>query len=155
LIYEELLHVKAFGHLSNAIKEELAAVVRLENHPVAGKFLFKEGDPSTSWYVILKGSVNLIMGKGITCTLKEGDDFGKLALLNNAPRSTSIQLREPHCCFLRIDSDDFRRLVIIELYYFHCCMCVIRILLSVEKNTVKLKEHGKEVLLLEKSTGGK
>jgi Rap guanine nucleotide exchange factor 4 len=38
LIYEELLHVKAFGHLSNAIKEELAAVVRLENHPVAGKF---------------------------------------------------------------------------------------------------------------------
>ena len=59
LIYEELLHVKAFNHLSNAvrethmyrasvlipslppslqIKEELAAVVFLENHPVAGKY---------------------------------------------------------------------------------------------------------------------
>ena len=47
------------------------------------------------------------------CTLQEGDDFGKLALLNNAPRTTSIQLREPNCCFLRIDSDDFRRF----LYY--------------------------------------
>ncbi|XP_011404348.2 PREDICTED: rap guanine nucleotide exchange factor 4-like isoform X2 [Amphimedon queenslandica] len=138
LIYEELLHVKAFGHLSNAIKEELASVVQLENHPVAGKYLFKEGDAGTSWYIILKGSVNVLVGKDVMCTLHEGDEFGKLALLNNAPRTTSVQLREPNCVFLRVDRDDFTR-----------------ILLSVEKNTVKIKEHGKEVLLLEKSTGGK
>ena len=34
-------------------------------------------------------------------------------------------------------------------------LSLCRILLSVEKNTVKIKEHGKEVLFLEKSTGGK
>lgn len=34
-------------------------------------------------------------------------------------------------------------------------LSLYRILLSVEKNTVKIKEHGKVVLLLEKSAGGK
>ena len=39
--------------------------------------------------------------------------------------------------------------------FYNINFLLIRILLSVEKNTVKLKEHGKEVLLLEKSAGGK
>ena len=47
--------------------------------------------------------------KDIVCTLHEGDEFGKLALLNNAPRTTSVQLREAHCCFLKVDRDDYKR----------------------------------------------
>ena len=104
--------------------------------------VYREGDPGTSWYIILKGSVSLVMGgkasslspetnahvhislcvpayacvialgdvfTQVMCTLSEGDDFGRLALVNNAPRTTSIQLREPNCCFLRVDSEDYRR----------------------------------------------
>ena len=48
-------------------------------------------------------------------------------------RAASIQLREPHCSFLRVDKDDFNR-----------------ILKSVEANTVRLREHGRDVLVLEK-----
>ena len=93
----------------------------------------------------------------MVCTLQEGDDFGKLALVNNAPRTTSIQLREANCCFLRVDREDFQRLVFFEMCFIVCFVCYVscRILLSVEKNTVKFREHGKEVLLLEKSTVGK
>jgi CRP-like cAMP-binding protein len=49
--------------------------------------VFNQGDEGVSWYVILKGSVNVVIhGKGVVTTLQDGDDFGQLALINNAPR---------------------------------------------------------------------
>ena len=52
---------------------------------------------------------------------------------NLTVRAASIQLREAHCSFLRVDKDDFNR-----------------ILKSVEANTVRLREHGHDVLVLQK-----
>uniref|UniRef100_A0A673WL49 Rap guanine nucleotide exchange factor 3 n=1 Tax=Salmo trutta TaxID=8032 RepID=A0A673WL49_SALTR len=117
VIYEELLHVKAAAHLSTSVRKELAAVLVFESHAKAGTVLFSQGDKGTSWYIIWKGSVNVIThGKGLVTTLHEGEDFGQLALVNDAPRA------------------DF-----------------IRILKDVEANTVRLEEHGKAVLVLEKA----
>ncbi|XP_044068627.1 rap guanine nucleotide exchange factor 3 isoform X1 [Siniperca chuatsi] len=136
VIYEELLHVKAAAHLSTSVRKELAAVLVFESHAKAGTVLFNQGDKGTSWYIIWKGSVNVIThGKGLVTTLHEGEDFGQLALLNDAPRAATIILREDNCHFLRVDKQDF-----------------IRILKDVEANTVRLEEHGKTVLVLEKST---
>ncbi|KAK7884943.1 hypothetical protein WMY93_028066 [Mugilogobius chulae] len=135
VIYEELLHVKAAAHLSTSVRKELAAVLVFESHAKAGTVLFSQGDKGTSWYIIWKGSVNVIThGKGVVTTLHEGEDFGQLALLNDAPRAATIILREDNCHFLRVDKHDF-----------------IRILKDVEANTVRLEEHGKTVLVLEKS----
>uniref|UniRef100_A0A669QMI8 Rap guanine nucleotide exchange factor 4 n=1 Tax=Phasianus colchicus TaxID=9054 RepID=A0A669QMI8_PHACC len=119
IIYEELLHIKALSHLSTTV-------------------IFNQGEEGTSWYIILKGSVNVVIyGKGVVCTLHEGDDFGKLALVNDAPRAASIVLREDNCHFLRVDKEDFNR-----------------ILRDVEANTVRLKEHDQDVLVLEKIPAG-
>uniref|UniRef100_A0A8C0VP53 Rap guanine nucleotide exchange factor 4 n=1 Tax=Cyanistes caeruleus TaxID=156563 RepID=A0A8C0VP53_CYACU len=137
-IYEELLHIKALSHLSTTVKRELAGVLIFESHPKAGTVLFNQGEEGTSWYIILKGSVNVVIyGKGVVCTLHEGDDFGKLALVNDAPRAASIVLREDNCHFLRVDKEDFNR-----------------ILRDVEANTVRLKEHDQDVLVLEKIPAG-
>uniref|UniRef100_A0A9J8AAU5 Rap guanine nucleotide exchange factor 4 n=1 Tax=Cyprinus carpio carpio TaxID=630221 RepID=A0A9J8AAU5_CYPCA len=120
IIYDELLHIKALSHLSNTVKRELAGVLIFESHAKAGTVLFNQGEEGTSWYIIQKGSVNVVIyGKGVVCTLHEGDDFGKLALVNDAPRAASI---------------DFNR-----------------ILRDVEANTVRLKEHDQDVLVLQKS----
>lgn len=51
------------------------------------------------------------MPQGVVCTLHEGDDFGKLALVNDAPRAASIVLREDNCHFLRVDKEDFNRIL--------------------------------------------
>nr|XP_057906635.1 rap guanine nucleotide exchange factor 3 [Doryrhamphus excisus] len=134
VIYEELLHIKAAAHLSTSVRKELAAVLLFESHAKAGTVLFSQGDKGTSWYIIWKGSVNVIThGKGLVTTLHEGEDFGQLALLNDAPRAATIILREDNCHFLRVDKHDF-----------------VRILKDVEANTVRLEEHGKTVLVLEK-----
>uniref|UniRef100_A0A8C2QT63 Rap guanine nucleotide exchange factor 4 n=1 Tax=Capra hircus TaxID=9925 RepID=A0A8C2QT63_CAPHI len=138
IIYEELLHIKALSHLSTTVKRELAAVLIFESHAKGGTVLFNQGEEGTSWYIILKGSVNVVIyGKGVVCTLHEGDDFGKLALVNDAPRAASIVLREDNCHFLRVDKEDFNR-----------------ILRDVEANTVRLKEHDQDVLVLEKVPAG-
>ncbi|KAM6307474.1 rap guanine nucleotide exchange factor 4 isoform 3-T3 [Aegotheles albertisi] len=138
IIYEELLHIKALSHLSTTVKRELAGVLIFESHPKSGTVLFNQGEEGTSWYIILKGSVNVVIyGKGVVCTLHEGDDFGKLALVNDAPRAASIVLREDNCHFLRVDKEDFNR-----------------ILRDVEANTVRLKEHEQDVLVLEKIPAG-
>uniref|UniRef100_A0A8D3CWY2 Rap guanine nucleotide exchange factor 4 n=1 Tax=Scophthalmus maximus TaxID=52904 RepID=A0A8D3CWY2_SCOMX len=111
IIYEELLHIKALSHLSTTVSRKFSVL----------SGLFSQGEEGTSWYIILKGSVNVVIyGKGVVCTLHEGDDFGKLALVNDAPRAASIE--------------DFNT-----------------ILRDVEANTVRLKEHGEDVLVLEKS----
>uniref|UniRef100_A0A8C8CIR1 Rap guanine nucleotide exchange factor 4 n=1 Tax=Oncorhynchus tshawytscha TaxID=74940 RepID=A0A8C8CIR1_ONCTS len=121
IIYDELLHIKALSHLSDTVKRELASVLIFESHAKAGTVLFNQGEEGTSWYIIQKGSVNVVIyGKGVVCTLHEGDDFGKLA--------------EDNCHFLRVDKEDFNR-----------------ILRDVEANTVRLKEHEQAVLVLEKS----
>lgn len=99
--------MKALSHLSSLVKRELASVLIFEAHPYKGEIckifqlkknnkefilwiiclVFNQGDEGKSWYIILKGSVQcLIYGKGVVETLHEGDDFGKLSLVNNSPR---------------------------------------------------------------------
>ncbi|XP_031560616.1 rap guanine nucleotide exchange factor 4-like [Actinia tenebrosa] len=132
VIYEELLHIKALSNLSTMVKKDLAAVFVLETCKKKGTMLFNQGDEGNSWYIILKGSVNvLVYGKGVVCQLRDGDDFGKLALVNDAPRTASIETCEDNCQFLKVDKDNFNR-----------------ILRDVEVNTVRMKERGRDVLVL-------
>lgn len=58
--------------------------------------------------------------QGLVTTLHEGEDFGQLALLNDAPRAATIILREDNCHFLRVDKQDFIRILKVCLYVPQC-----------------------------------
>lgn len=134
IVHEELQHLKALSHLTVGVRRQLAACVTSERCPLADTVIFKQGDVGDCWYIILRGSVSVvIVGKGVVCTLREGDDFGKLALVNDAPRAATIVTNEPNCYFLCVNKRDFNS-----------------ILRHVEANTVRLREHGREVLVLQK-----
>ncbi|CAJ0580913.1 unnamed protein product, partial [Mesorhabditis spiculigera] len=126
LVYTELLHVKALSHLSTMVKREMAAVIGIESHTHPGTVLYHEGERGKCWYIVLKGAVEVsVRGKGIVTCLREGDDFGKLCLVSDAPRAATIILREEDCHFLVVDKQDFNR-----------------VLREVEANTVRLKDRG-------------
>lgn len=94
--------------------------------------VFNQGDVGSWWYVIFRGSVMVeIAGKGTVCQLREGEEFGKLALVNNAPRAATIVTAEDNTQFFKVRKEDFNR-----------------ILVDVEANTIRLKEHGQDVLIL-------
>lgn len=74
-----------------------------------------EGDPSSSLYLILSGSVKVALssedGKEmIITTLQTGEHFGELSLLDEAPRSADITALEKST-FLIIHRADFFRLM--------------------------------------------
>ncbi|RXN07140.1 rap guanine nucleotide exchange factor 4-like protein [Labeo rohita] len=107
IIYEELLHIKALSHLSTTVKRELAGVLIFESHAKAGTvyefdvhyrsllfLVFNQGEEGTSWYIILKGSVNVVIyGKDVeanTVRLKEHEeDVLVLEKTNNRGSSSS------------------------------------------------------------------
>ncbi|TPP57840.1 Rap guanine nucleotide exchange factor 4 [Fasciola gigantica] len=133
-VFHELHLVPALSGLSRNVRRELSRCLLYEIHPEAGITVFSQGDPGTSWYIIHRGSVWVyVKGQGPVCRLSEGDDFGKLALVTGAPRAASIVLAENNCHFLKVQKDDFDR-----------------ILRDVEANIVRLKEQESDVLILER-----
>ncbi|NWI55144.1 RPGF3 factor, partial [Calyptomena viridis] len=120
LIFEELLHIKAVAHLSNSVKRELASVLMFESHERAGTVLFSQGDKGTSWYIIWKGSVNVVT-------------HGKVGLAGLSPGG-SLPAPSISGCVSGVTP----------------CPCAQ----DVEANTMRLKEHGKVVLVLQKDLQG-
>lgn len=91
---ESLLQkVPAFSDLSLRELKEVAAIVHHREYRT-GEVVFHQGDPGLGMYIIRDGSVSIQIadaegqGKEIA-SLDDGDFFGELALLDEAPRSAT------------------------------------------------------------------
>ncbi len=72
----------------------------------------EEGDPGESFYIILKGSVEIFSRRveQYIATLNEGEFFGEMSLLMGIPRSASVRTLEDSVLFI-IERNDLQRLL--------------------------------------------
>jgi phosphoserine phosphatase RsbU/P len=91
--------------------QQLADTVTL----AAGEVLFNEGEKGETFYVVLRGRVELVKrGRdGVVQKLavtREGEAFGEMAILNQTPRSATARAIEASQ-LLEISRDDFNQLL--------------------------------------------
>ncbi|NMF91503.1 cyclic nucleotide-binding domain-containing protein [Aromatoleum petrolei] len=69
-----------------------------ERAVLAGAFVFREGEPAESMFVLEAGSVavrrHACGGEVVLCTLGPGACFGEMALIDLSPRSATVQALE-------------------------------------------------------------
>jgi signal transduction histidine kinase len=109
----EVLH-QAFPALNEATLTLMACQAR-EIHAASGDRICAEGEPGYTFYVILSGRVQVskFLELGTQRLLREltpGKFFGELALLEDAPRTASIDALE-ETTLLCITKDDFQGLI--------------------------------------------
>ena len=95
---EVLERVPLFSELN---KQELQKVARLfkERHFPKGDTVVKEGSGGAAFFVIESGEATVfIRGKQHT-TLKPGDYFGEIALIDGGPRSATVTATTDMSCY--------------------------------------------------------
>jgi CRP-like cAMP-binding protein len=103
-----------FGELGAEDLAALAAVARTRRYQ-RGEVIFRQGDPGDALHILLSGRVKISSPsdtgvEAILTTLRPGEWFGALALLDGAPRSasaTAVDAAET----LVLPRDRFRQLV--------------------------------------------
>jgi len=75
-----------------------------------GNYIIKQGDNASSFFVLQKGRLDVIINGESKREIRPQEGFGELALLYNAPRSASLRAKED-CCLWGIDRTAFKKAV--------------------------------------------
>jgi CRP-like cAMP-binding protein len=75
-----------------------------------GDAIFYQGTTGSQMYVVLGGTVGLFDGEKHLTTLRMGDMFGEMALINNEPRSATATAAED-CHLFVLSETIFQRLM--------------------------------------------
>ena len=84
-----------------------------EENPVllsAGEVLFKEGESGDAMFVLLDGSLDVVVSGRVVGVSSRGDILGEMALIDQSPRSATVIAREP-ARLVKLDSIRFHRLI--------------------------------------------
>jgi CRP/FNR family cyclic AMP-dependent transcriptional regulator len=116
-VLASLAAIPFFGGLDPDALERLAASMRSRRFR-RGEVIFHIGDPGDALFVIISGEVKISLpsetgDEAILATLRPGDVFGELALLDGAPRSASASALMPTETVI-LPRDRFRELIATE-----------------------------------------
>ena len=116
-VLSSLATIPFFAALDPAALERLALGMRSRRFR-RGEVIFHIGDPGDALFVIVSGEVKISLpsetgDEAILATLKPGDVFGELALLDGAPRSASAAALSPTETVI-LPRDRFREVIATE-----------------------------------------
>ena len=111
---ERLRACPLFAPCSGPVLAEVGRTLR-HRHFRRGEIVFHQGDPGDALHIITAGSVKIVLpsaegDEAIIATLRTGDFFGELALLDGEPRSATATAIEPTETMM-LPRDVFRELL--------------------------------------------
>jgi diguanylate cyclase (GGDEF)-like protein len=110
---DALARVSLFSNLSEEDLARISSFSREESYS-EGANIVTIGEPGNTLFIVLEGTVRVLYpGRSQDLQLARldaGDFFGEMALLNDEPRSATVQAMTPVRALL-VDRDDFRDLV--------------------------------------------
>lgn len=111
---EELQGLSLFHNVDGELIAKLAELFVSEQRP-AREVIFEEGSAGDKFFIVARGKVSISRvdehgSKLRLAVLSDGDHFGEMALLDQAPRSATVETVTP-CIFLTLSSSEFESLV--------------------------------------------
>jgi len=95
---ETLVRVPLFAELSQRELRQIARLFKLRRF-AAGATVVKEGSGGAAFFVIESGEAVVYVGGKRDSTLKEGDYFGEIALIDDGPRMATIVAATDLVCY--------------------------------------------------------
>jgi ATP-binding cassette subfamily B protein len=111
---ESLSQITIFRDLDAAMREKIAAGLRVEEASI-GTTVIRQGEVGDKFYLVARGRVRVTVQtlEGVErniAVLQDGDSFGELALLEDAPRNATVVTEAP-TTFLVLKRAAFKRLL--------------------------------------------
>jgi CRP/FNR family cyclic AMP-dependent transcriptional regulator len=96
-----------------------AELFALEENPVVlakGQTLFRAGDTGDAMYVVLEGTLDVLLGDKVVEHSQRGAILGEMALVDNSPRGATVVAAED-CKLAKVDQLRFHRLIKINPFF--------------------------------------
>jgi len=95
---EALQRVPLFADLSRAEVEQIARLFK-ERHFAGGETIVKEGSDGAAFFLIDSGEATVSVGGKERASLRAGDHFGEIALIDEGTRSATITATSEVVCY--------------------------------------------------------
>ena len=125
---------------------QLIAQHMAEQSYTGGEVVFREGDPGDRLFLLLTGMMHVYVerdGKTITYNMMQaGECFGEMALIEDTPRSATVQAEAPSFC-LTLSKQDFLNLL---HRHPHIALGIVKyLLLRLRHTNVQLQDYARRL----------